>query len=587
TCGRAKNKQIVTFNKKQPLLTFTPEQEAIFAFVRDGQGHGIIDAVAGAGKTTTIMECARFAAAPSQVLFCAFNASIAREIGARFRERGMPEVAVKTIHALGYQILRDNGDPSRRLDLKEYKYRTLYRSEEVQKALQPHLHDLIRLHGYHPGAKDGEGRQNFAVRNLLFRTERRLLDINQKHRSLLNGPTPEAFAELVSHYGIFTHPEESSRTFPAELELYRKMHRLLLKAGTELAARSQIIDFTDMLYLPFVWKLNATKRYDWIFIDECQDLSKAQFAVAAKYGKEGSRVLAVGDPRQSIYGFTGADVESFARVKRMTRATQLQLTTCFRCPTQVIELAKEIRTDIVGAKTNPGIVANIDLEEVPKLACPGDLIISRFRAPLLLLVFEFIDAGTKVRVHPDEATEFLNELKVLFKQSEREAPIKARYGDFGTLRQQVHGRNLWVIRQEAAKIPKAAERELYLKTESDYLDKRLDFLEKKYERWQKACKTVGQMLKRILDFVSAKEDAIRLSTIHRAKGLEEKRVFVLDYDQLPFGRQGQKDWERAQEVNLKYVAITRAQEALFLVKSTELTELEEEASLFDNLPFDL
>lgn len=84
-----------------------------------------------------------------------------------------------------------------------------------------------------------------------------------------------------------------------------------------------IIDFTDMLYLPFRWKLAPIQQYDFLFIDECQDLSKAQFALAVKYDKQESRILAVGDPQQSIYGFTGADINSFDRVKIFTKAKEL------------------------------------------------------------------------------------------------------------------------------------------------------------------------------------------------------------------------------------------------------------------------
>lgn len=565
-------------------MTFTPEQETIFDFVRRGVGHGIIDAVAGAGKTTTIMECARFTDDASRVLFCAFNNSIAREIGKRFRERDMPGVTVKTIHALGYQILRDNGDPRRNLQLRESKYRTIFRSEDTQKQLRPYVRQLLELHGLSPSQK--ESRKVFARKNLLFRLERRMLEINHKHRSVLAGPKLSAFKALILHYGIFTHPEENSRLFDREIELYHAMSRILLQVGTEMAARRQIIDFTDMIYLPFVWKLTAAVKYDWIFIDECQDLSKAQFAVAAKYGKPGSRILAVGDPRQSIYGFTGADVESFARVKRMTRATQLPLTTCFRCPARVIALAKAIRADIVGAKSDPGRVNVIDVEAVTERAVPSDLIISRFRAPILLLIFEFIDRNVKVRVAEDEAQEFINELKLLFKPAERQASIKRRYKTFAALRQTVFARNVWVIRQSATKIAKADERERFLQAETEYLEKRLAFLHKKYERWQTKCRTVEAVLERIMHFVSAQKNAVKLSTIHRAKGLEERRVFILAYDELPVVRQGQRDWQKTQELNLKYVAITRASEELFLVESEDTEAAKQEGSLLDNLPFD-
>src|SRR5690606_21547725 len=104
-------------------MNFTQEQEKIFEFVKGGTGHGIIDAVAGAGKTTTIMECARYVPNKSDILFCAFNKSIATEISDRFHKRGMQEVTTMTMHALGLQILRTNNSTGRIIEKKDDKYR--------------------------------------------------------------------------------------------------------------------------------------------------------------------------------------------------------------------------------------------------------------------------------------------------------------------------------------------------------------------------------------------------------------------------------------------------------------------------------
>ncbi|MBL0120559.1 MAG: hypothetical protein IPP89_16700 [Saprospiraceae bacterium] len=57
-------------------MEFTLEQEKIFYFVTNESGNGIIDAVAGAGKTTTIIECANRLLQHSSKLFCAFNTKL-------------------------------------------------------------------------------------------------------------------------------------------------------------------------------------------------------------------------------------------------------------------------------------------------------------------------------------------------------------------------------------------------------------------------------------------------------------------------------------------------------------------------------
>jgi len=346
-----------------------------------------------------------------------------------------------------------------------------------------------------------------------------------------------------------------------------------------------LIDFTDMLYLPFRWKLSPVQQYDFLFIDECQDLSKAQFAIAAKYGKQGGRILAVGDPQQSIYGFTGADIDSFERVKVYTKAKELPLTTCFRCPQDIIKIAQDIRADMKGNKTNAGEINSIGIHQVSKLAKPGDLIISRLKSGLVLLVFDFIDKNIKVQIHEDEATEFIGELKNIFKQAELQQKLHINPLAFEKLRTVVVKRWEWIIKKKAERIVDPTERAIHIKRELDYLDQKLDFIHKKVELWKTDCATLTHILKKIKTYVSDKENPIRLSTIHRAKGLEENRVFIIDYDKMPYDRPGFQQWEKTQEIHLKYVAVTRAKEVLFLVEALKIEELKQEGSLFDDMPF--
>ena len=83
-----------------------------------------------------------------------------------------------------------------------------------------------------------------------------------------------------------------------------------------MAVSHGIIDYTDQIYLPKALNLSSKKKYGFVFVDECQDLSKAQLYVVKQYLREDGRLLAVGDPYQAIYGFAGADCESFERVKK-------------------------------------------------------------------------------------------------------------------------------------------------------------------------------------------------------------------------------------------------------------------------------
>lgn len=565
-------------------MTFTDEQKRIFQFVELEGGHGIIDAVAGAGKTTTIMECAKFVKDKSTILFCAFNNSIAAEIARKFHKLGLDEVTVKTIHALGRQIIQDNNSSGQPINLEENKYRELLKSKEIQEQLKPLFEKILKINGLE--IDESDDRKNFAANNLVNKINSRLVEINQKYRATLTKEEVTEFENLVIHFGIFNDIEIGKKNFKDEIKEYFECHKILLEAGNLLSKRTMVIDYTDMLYLPYKWNLQPVRKYEFLFIDECQDLSKAQFAVAAKYGKKEGRILAVGDPSQSIYGFTGADINSFNRVKEYTQANQLPLTTCFRCPKKVVELAKTIRTDIVGSKEDEGIVHSILFEDVVNSAKPGDLIISRLRAPIVLLVFSFIDKNIKVQIHEDEVREIINEIKNIFKQNELNQIISSLSYGFDDLKTEVMNRWNWIIQKNSEGITDSTERNLYVENEKKYLEKKLDFLHKKYEQWKNDCDTLNDILKRIKDYISATDNAIKLSTIHRAKGLENKRVYVLNYDELPFFRLQQKDWERIQEINLKYVAITRALNELYLIENKKIETIEKEESLFDNLPFD-
>lgn len=565
-------------------MTFTDEQKRIFQFVEQESGHGIIDAVAGAGKTTTIVECAKFVKDKNTILFCAFNNSIAAEIARKFYKLGLNEVTVKTIHALGRQILQDNNSSGQPINLKENKYKELLKSNEIQKKLKPHFEKILKINELE--INEFDDRKNFAANNLVNKIISRLIEINQKFRATLTKEEVSEFKNLVIHFGIFNNIEIGKKNFKEEIKEYFECHKILLEEGNQLSKRTMVIDYTDMLYLPYKWKQQPIRKYEFLFIDECQDLSKSQFAVAAKYGKKGGRILAVGDPSQSIYGFTGADINSFNRVKEYTQANKLSLTTCFRCPKNVVELAKTIRTDIVGNKEEEGIIHTILFDDVVNLAKPGDLIISRLRAPIVLLVFSFIDKDIKVHIHEEEVREIINEIKNIFKQNELNLIISSLSYGFDDLKTEVMNRWSWIIQKNSERITDSTERNLFIENEKKYLEKKLNFLYKKYEQWKNDCDTLNDILRRIKDYISATDDSIKLSTIHRAKGLENKRVFILNYDELPFFRLQQKNWERTQEINLKYVAITRALSELYLIENKKIETIENEESLFDNLPFD-
>jgi superfamily I DNA/RNA helicase len=192
----------------------------------------------------------------------------------------------------------------------------------------------------------------------------------------------------------------------------------------------------------------------------------------------------------------------------------------------------------------------------------------------------------QVQVHKDEVNDIINELKNLFKQEERAAVIPEISGELESIKETVFNRWRFIIEKEAEKLENSSERSVYIKAKTEYLTNKLEFMHKKYLQWKQSCRTINDMLVKIKDFISSPDNCIKLSTIHRAKGLEAERVFILNFNELPYFKPNQKPWERLQEQNLKYVAITRALNELYLVKSEKQDDIKKNASLFDEFVID-
>lgn len=108
------------------------------------------------------------------------------------------------------------------------------------------------------------------------------------------------------------------------------------------------------------------------------------------------------------------------------------------------------------------------------------------------------------------------------------------------------------------------------------LEKRSDYAPviKKFINYYLNTKNVSVSCDSFLTFVesflrgSELENVPVLSTIHKMKGSEADRVFILDYPCFPYKFNGMSDEQLQQEINLQYVAITRAKKELYLALQT-------------------
>jgi DNA helicase II / ATP-dependent DNA helicase PcrA len=212
-------------------------------------------------------------------------------------------------------------------------------------------------------------------------SDRDLIQLINLIRYTKSLPTSNAIAELADQYAI------PIRDHDAVAEACDNV----LKAGIEQAKTEHIFDFTDQIWLPVYWKASAPKR-DFVMVDEAQDLNNCQTEIAIALAGSKGRILGVGDPFQSVFGFAGADCNSYANFRDRQKVKELPLSICYRCPTSHINLVKKVFQKIpIEASFDAEMGEVIEVEDLEP--SKGDLVIGRKTAPLVRACIKLISEG--------------------------------------------------------------------------------------------------------------------------------------------------------------------------------------------------
>jgi len=529
----------------------SPEQVDVFKWYIGGQGNLIIKGVAGCGKTTVLERLAQvikyFTPKGRQVsaLFCAFGRDIAAEL--RTRLQGLMEC--RTIHSIGNEILRQEIG---RLDLQNWKYSNI---------MFPDIKRIVSNIRTSSLNKIGIPTE-FEVRNAAD-------DLLEYIQVTLTDPDDlESVAMLIDHFGLDI-PSLTGK-FEDDLNLMLSIVTRALDEGEQLARNEGTITYTDMIYLPVKWKLEPVSRYKDILVDEVQDLNRLQLELLLKIRAKGCRMTVVGDPNQAIYGFSGADSNSYYNIKRRLKAGELPLSVSFRCPTGPIELAQAIVPEIRARKGAPkGVIENVPLSSILTRVKSGDLIICRVTAPLISLCLELIrnrrPASVKGRNIGKLLTTIVNQVMELAKQRYG-APDYPRYKDEVFTKEFLQFLDIYFKQQRE----KLAQRK-WSEGAIEALQDRIESIDVCYKTFQ--TRSPEELIREIDNLFSDENGGIVLSTVHKAKGLEAETIWILEPDKLPFIWANQQPWQTEQEYNLRYVALTRTKMNLFfLIKGVSTNE---------------
>lgn len=465
----------------------TDEQLAILDKVENTDDNLIINALAGTGKTTTL-ELIQEVIGPEPILYLCFNKRVAVEAEKKFPTT----TAVRTFNSLGHRIWAKTNASKLTLNGKKTQEGLAEFIKASPKSAQGPLWDSYwdivngvakaKAIGYVPEGK--------------FPNARRLITQEEFHASLDEEPD-DLVKELIDET-LFASIQQAYKGY---------------------------IDYNDQIYMPALFG-GTYPDYPHIKVDETQDLNPTNHAMLDRLVKH--RLMAVGDPWQSIYGFRGAMQGGMAALKEKFKMVECDLSTSFRCPQAVVEASRWRVPHFKWVK--PGGHVEV-LKKLPQVTIPDDAaIICRNNAPLFRLALHLLRSKRSVSVAgSDIGPKVIGIMKKLGSSDMSRESLVSCIQDW-----------------RAERMAKQS------KTASDIADCMIVFA------------SFGQTLGQAVSYAEhlfKQQGTIQLLTGHKAKGMEWDTVYHLD------------PWlisEHEQDLNLRYVITTRAKERLFEINSLDI-----------------
>lgn len=499
-------------------------QTSIVNEIIAGTSNLVVDAKAGAGKSFTIMQgfkALKEAGFSEQCLLMAFNKNIQKELEGKVANLGVSSfVTVKTFHSVGYSALRSI-TKGRRIKVDSRKSWSILndwkKNETITKDDYKLSSTILKLVGLAKNAGVKCTIDGVMIHN---------------NKALYEG--------IVDHHGITPSSKDGSIDRAIELAM------LVVEKA---AITKDVIDFDDMLWMPIM--ANARfYRNNRVFVDELQDTNPLQLEIAARALSPSGQFVGVGDPNQAIYGFRGADSDAFWTVADRMSAKVMSLPICYRCPTSVIEAAQLLVPEIQAAPD--AIEGSVETygENDDFAITDFDAILCRNNAPLVKACYTFIKQRIPAYILGKDTAKslcYLIDKMECLTLDELDQALEAYF------QREIESAN---TKGHTTKVGMLTDQE--------------ECMAVFFEMLPENCRTIAGLKRQIESlFSDQNEDGILLSTIHKCKGREWKTVGILDRHLMP-SKYAIKDWQKQQEANLEYVAITRAMERLVFIDSEDL-----------------
>lgn len=449
------------------------------------------------GKTHTLKELCNRTKEGTSCLFMAFNKSIAEELKTKLPTT----VECNTFHSMGLRTL-----------MKNFRFRMQFEENKCFSL-------CMELFDFRKKEHKEKMRYYFALQELWEKIRLSLCEINERNVSA-----------LCIEYDL-----------DYENSMINDLNKINERWRKDCAKiqdnKSFKMDFPDMLWIPynFVDEMNFPK-YQVVMADEGQDLFTLQKEILQRYIKPRGRFVAVGDSKQLIYNFMGSDLDVFNSIKEMPNTICLPLSVTYRCAKKIVERANEVfpGTECT-ATAKEGVVRSGDIFEAES----GDFILCRNNFPLVAAFIMLLEKGKKASIMGRDFGENLCWLM------DNQSCLDDLY---------------LLLEDKASKLKKRGLSEIAIINNASYvaLKEKVSIIETLYKRFPGSFLALKQKIKNIF---SDDKTGIILSTIHKSKGLEAKRVFFLNPELIP-SKFAKTPKALYAEDCLKFVAITRAKEGL-------------------------
>jgi superfamily I DNA/RNA helicase len=481
-------------------MRLTPEQIEII----NSNENIKINAVAGSGKTTTVIEYARTRPANSKILYVVFNRSVKQEAIEKFSKNGLTNVTVETAHSLAYKHIV----PKHGYKVRPYGYKT----NEIA--------EMLNLVG------NGEKHAEYIVANHI-----------NKLISFYCNSDKEKIEE--ANY-LDSLSDSKSKSFVASFYKYMEKKAVLL---LDKMNRGEI-EVTHDFYLKKFQLLGPELKYDYILFDEGQDASAAMLST---FLKQRAVKVIVGDTNQQIYGWRQA-VNSLEKVDFGSYG----LSTSFRFGPDIARLA----TAVLGFKEYIGLQQNISISG------QGDYRATRAKAVLartnLGLLVKAIECVTEKVKH------------IYFEGNINSYTYAEEGASLYDVLNLSNGKHHLIKDKLLRAMKDLHELEDYVnKTEDMQLGMLVEIVKNYGDRIYTVLKTLKD--KHVKNEERNKAELI-FSTVHRSKGMEYDEVelvgdFITEKKLEDFKEKKNLKFSAGklnEEINLLYVAVTRARVRLYI-----------------------